>query len=41
MGRINKTEDCVSKQFREYQDDWNKYTEGMEKGPDNVKVTSS
>ena len=40
MGRIDKTEDRVSKLFREYQDNWNKYAEGMEKGPDNVKVTS-
>ena len=41
MGRIDKTEDRVSKLFREYQDNWNKYAEGMEKGPDSVKVNSS
>lgn len=41
MGRIDKTEDKVSKVFREYQDNWHKYAESLEKDPANVKVQST
>jgi hypothetical protein len=37
MTRIDKTEDKVNKLFREYQDNWNKYAESLEKGPTGVK----
>ena len=39
MGRIDKTEDKVNKVFREYQDNWNKYGESIEKDAANVKVS--
>ena len=39
MGRIDKTEDKVNKVFREYQDNWNKYAEYLEKDAANVKVS--
>ena len=38
MGRIDKTEDKVNKVFREYQDNWSKYAELLEKDSTNVKV---
>jgi len=43
MSRVDKTEDHVLKLFRGYQDQWNKYSESLEKsraagGPDVVKV---
>jgi hypothetical protein len=38
MGRIDKTEDKVNKVFREYQDNWSKYAEALEKDPGNIKV---
>ena len=38
MSRIDKTEDKVNKVFREYQDNWCKYAESLEKGSTNVKV---
>jgi hypothetical protein len=37
MCRIDKTEDKVNKVFREYQDNWNKYAESLEKDAANVK----
>ena len=40
MTRIDKTEDKVTKVFREYQDNWCKYAESLEKDPGNVKVHS-
>ena len=39
MSRIDKTEDKVNKVFREYQDNWSKYAEGLEKDSANVKVS--
>ena len=39
MSRIDKTEDKVNKVFREYQDNWNKYAECLEKDRTTVKVT--
>ena len=39
MCRIDKTEDKVNKVFREYQDNWNKYAESLEKDAANVKVS--
>ena len=43
MSRVDKTEDQVLKLFRGYQDQWNKYSESLDKsrtagGPDIVKV---
>ena len=39
MGRIDKTEDKVNKVFREYQDNWHKYAEGLERDPSTVKAS--
>ena len=38
MSRIDKTEDNVQRLFREYQDQWSRYAEGLEKGEGQVKV---
>ena len=38
MGRIDKTEDGVQKVFREYQDQWSRYAEALDKGEGSVKV---
>ncbi len=40
MSRVDKTEDHVQKLFREYQDNWSKYAEGLERGGDSIKVCS-
>jgi len=39
MGRVDKMEDYTCKLFREYQDQWSKYAETMEKGEDAVKAS--
>ena len=38
MGRVDKMEDYTGKQFRDYQDQWSKYAESLEKGEGTVKV---
>ena len=38
MSRVDKTEDNVQKLFREYQDQWFRYAEGLDKGEGTVKV---
>lgn len=37
MSRIDKTEDNVQRMFREYQDHWTRYAEGLERGEGSVK----
>ncbi len=39
MSRIDKTEDNVQRMFREYQDHWTRYAEGLERGEGSVKVS--
>ena len=39
MARVDKSEDHVQKLFREYQDQWNKYADTLEKSTEGgVKV---
>ncbi len=38
MGRVDKMEDFTGKMYREYQDQWTKYAEALEKGEEAVKV---
>ena len=40
MGRVDKMEDYTGKLFRDYQDQWSKYAEALEKGEGSVKVLS-
>ncbi|XP_064384983.1 uncharacterized protein LOC135333889 isoform X2 [Halichondria panicea] len=37
MGRVDKMEDFTGKMYREYQDQWTKYAEALEKGEEAVK----
>ncbi len=38
MSRVDKMEDYTGKVYRNYQDQWTKYAEAMEKGEEGVKV---
>lgn len=38
MSRVDKTEDSVHKVFREYQDQWARYADAVEKKEGSVKV---
>ena len=38
MSRVDKMEDYTGKTYREYQDQWTKYAEALEKGEEGVKV---
>ncbi len=38
MSRVDKMEDYTGKTYRDYQDQWTKYAEALEKGEEAVKV---
>ena len=40
MGRVDKMEDYTGKLFRDYQDQWAKYGDALEKGEEAVKVNT-